>query len=72
MGEMTVSRRRGLSRYLASVALFTAAFSGCASTQDQEVQRLRARATYEQGLSHLGEKRVSLALHPDLRVLTAS
>jgi type IV pilus assembly protein PilF len=62
MGEMMVSRRRGLWRRLALVALFAAAASGCASTQDQEVQRLRARATYEQGLSHLGDKRVSLAL----------
>jgi Tfp pilus assembly protein PilF len=62
MGEMTVSRRRGLSRRLAAAALCTAAFIGCASTKDEEVQRLRARATYEQGLSHLGEKRVSLAL----------
>lgn len=38
------------------------AIGGCATTNDEQVQHLRARATYEQGLSHLGDKRVSLAL----------
>lgn len=42
---------------LAGVTLLSA----CTS-KDQEVQRLRARATYEQGLSHLSESRVSLGL----------
>ena len=60
MWQMTVSSRWGR---LCLFALGTAlALAGCASTQDQEVQRLRARATYEQGLSHLGDKRVSLGL----------
>jgi len=36
--------------------------AGCRSSKEQEVQRLQARATYEQGLSHLKEGRVSLAL----------
>lgn len=35
---------------------------GCASTKDEEVRRLRAQATYEQGLNHLSEKRVALGL----------
>ena len=60
MWQMTVSRRWGC---LCLFALGSAlALAGCASTQDQEVQRLRARATYEQGLSHLSDKRVSLGL----------
>src|SRR5262245_43521415 len=36
--------------------------AACVTSQDEEVQRLRARATYEQGLSHLNEKRVALGL----------
>jgi tetratricopeptide (TPR) repeat protein len=42
--------------------LVAAVASGCASTQDQEVRRLRARALYEQGLDNLKDSRVSLAL----------
>src|SRR6476661_7627405 len=60
MWQMTVSRRWGcLCLFVLGSAL---ALDGCASTQDREVQRLRARATYEQGVSHLNEKRVSLGL----------
>lgn len=35
---------------------------GCATTKDEQVRQLQARATYEQGLSHLNEQRVALAL----------
>ena len=60
MWQMTVSRRWG---WLCLFALGSAlALAACASTEDKEVQRLRARATYEQGLSHLTDKRVSLSL----------
>ncbi len=57
---MTVSRRWGCLCLFALGSALT--LVGCASTQDQEVKRLRARATYEQGLSHLNDKRVSLGL----------
>ena len=56
---MTVSRRWGS---LGVFALGAALVLGGCATRDQDVQRLRARAIYEQGLSHLGEKRVSLGL----------
>jgi tetratricopeptide (TPR) repeat protein len=36
--------------------------AGCRSAVDIEVQRLQARAAYEQGLKHLAEKRVSLGM----------
>jgi len=51
----------GRCSVLAAVACAIAS-SACVTTQDEEVQRLRARATYEQGLSHLSEKRVALGL----------
>ena len=35
---------------------------GCASTRDQEVKRLQARALYEQGLGHLENQRIALGL----------
>ena len=60
MWQMTVSRRWGCLRLFALGSAL--ALAGCASTQDKEVQRLRARATYEQGLSHLNDKRVALGL----------
>ena len=56
---MTMSRRWPAVYVALSIAL---AAPGCASTKDEEVQRLRARATYEQGVSHLSDKRVSLGL----------
>ncbi len=55
---MTVSRRAFHLLALAGTLLA----AGCTSSKDQEVQRLRARATYEQGLSHLNEQRISLGL----------
>jgi Flp pilus assembly protein TadD len=36
--------------------------AGCASTVDQEVQRLQARSLYEQGLKSLGNQQVSQGL----------
>src|SRR5262245_643499 len=62
MAEMTVSSRAGVR--LLAVGLIAGAVLafGCTSTKDREVQRLRARATYEQGLGHLNENRVSLGL----------
>src|SRR5262245_59541640 len=60
MSEMSVSRR---GRLLCLWALLTVVgLAGCRSSKEQQVQRLQARATYEQGLSHLKEGRVSLAL----------
>ena len=59
MREMIVSRRWGR---LGLLALGSALLLAGCVTRDQEVQRLRARATYEQGLSHLNEQRVSLSL----------
>ncbi len=60
MGQMTMSRQRALLCLFALGCALGPA--GCLSSQDEEVQRLRARATYEQGLSHLNDKRVSLGL----------
>lgn len=55
--------RLRLSRTLTLVvALVATALGGCRSAVDQEVQRLQARAAYEQGLRHLSEKRISLGL----------
>jgi Tfp pilus assembly protein PilF len=36
--------------------------AGCASSKDQEVQRLQARSMYEQGLKNLTNKQVSLGM----------
>ena len=36
--------------------------AGCRSAVDEQVQRLQARAAYEQGIKNLSEKRVSLGL----------
>jgi Tfp pilus assembly protein PilF len=60
MAEMGLSRRAAFLLVSLSAALLSSA--GCKSGTDDEVQRLRARATYEQGLGHLSEKRVSLGL----------
>lgn len=43
-------------------ALALALVGGCRSAVDIEVQKLQARANYEQALRHLSEKRVSLGL----------
>jgi Tfp pilus assembly protein PilF len=58
MGEMNLSRLRVLAGLLAGLVLL----AGCASTADEEVRKLRARALYEQGLRNLSDKQVSLGL----------
>ena len=61
MAKMSVSRGSALAVLLAGVLLV----AGCASTkekEDEEVQRLRARSIYEQGLRALSERQVSLGL----------
>jgi len=55
---MKLSSRRGFQGMFLAI-LFLA---GCASSVDQEVQRLQARSLYEQGLKSLGNKQVSLGL----------
>ena len=55
--------RLSLSRTVALVvALVAITLCGCRSAVDQEVQRLQARASYEQAIKHLSERRVSLGL----------
>jgi len=61
MAKMSVSRGRALGVLVIAVLLV----AGCASTkekEDEEVQRLRARSLYEQGLRALADKNVSLGL----------
>src|SRR6266511_3273973 len=59
MGGMTLSTRCVLAgALLLGVVLIT----GCASSQDEEVRRLRARSLYEQGLRSLADKQISLGL----------
>src|SRR5215469_5492830 len=61
MPKMSVSRGRVLGVVVIGVLLI----AGCASTkvkEDEEVQRLRARSLYEQGLRALGDKNVSVGL----------
>src|SRR5262245_264516 len=60
MRQMTVSSRARTLSWLALAAFLGSA--GCSIAKDEQVQRLRAQATYEQGLSHLNEKRVALGL----------
>lgn len=56
---MTLSTRCALAGVLLlGVVLIT----GCASSQDEEVRRLRARSLYEQGLRSLADKQISLGL----------
>jgi type IV pilus assembly protein PilF len=57
MCKMNLSRRRVLAGLLLAVGLV-----GCASTADDEVRKIRARALYEQGLRSLSDKQVSLGL----------
>lgn len=44
------------------VIVVVAFLAGCASTKEQEVKRLQARASYEQGLRHLADGRLGLGL----------
>jgi type IV pilus assembly protein PilF len=56
---------RNALRWRPALALVLAASAlgwGCASGREQEVQRLQARAAYEQGLRHLQDKRLSLGI----------
>jgi Tfp pilus assembly protein PilF len=47
---------------LVVVALVATTLGGCRSSADLEVQKLQARAAYEQAIKHLSERRVSLGL----------
>ena len=59
--ETTLSRLGGsLGLLLLSVALTLA--TGCASKQDEEVAKLRAKATYEQAVRNLTENRLALGM----------
>jgi len=59
--ETTLSRLGGsLGPLLLSVALTLA--TGCASRQDEEVAKLRAKATYEQAVRNLTENRLALGM----------
>jgi tetratricopeptide (TPR) repeat protein len=60
MLEMNMSRRGARLGLLALAGAL--AVSGCVSTKDEEVQRLRARSVYEQGINNLAENRLSLSL----------
>src|SRR5215831_3273944 len=61
MATMTVSRRRPIRHLLLLVLLL---LTGCAaSSKDQEVQQLKARSFYEQGLKSLADKQVSAGLN---------
>ena len=54
---MTLSSQPGLPTLLVALLL-----AGCASSANQEVQRLQARSLYEQGLNSLANKQVSPGL----------
>lgn len=58
MAPSSVSRNRAAVLLLLVLLLASA----CSAAQDREVQRLQARSSYEQGLKHLQEKRVSLGI----------
>jgi Tfp pilus assembly protein PilF len=47
---------------MAAALLAVGVVGGCASTEDEEVRKLRARSTYEQGLGNLAESRVALGM----------
>ncbi len=59
MAKMTLSRGSALAAVLVLGILLHA---GCASSTDEEVRRLRARALYEQGLRSLADKQVPQGL----------
>lgn len=60
MLETTLSRRPPRHGVVLLVSVLLLA--GCASAKEREVQRLQARAAYEQGVRNLDENRVSLGL----------
>ena len=60
-GETTLSRIGGPSRPLL-VAVALALLLGCANKQDEEVAKLRAKATYEQAVRNLSENRLALGM----------
>jgi Tfp pilus assembly protein PilF len=62
MGTTSLSRKR-LARLATAAAVAAVAAIGCASAEkEREVQRLQAQASYEQGIKHLQDKRISLGL----------
>lgn len=60
-GERTLSRLGGARGPLLAVAGLVLLL-GCASKQDEEVAKLRARATYEQAVRNLSENRLALGM----------
>jgi Tfp pilus assembly protein PilF len=60
-GETSLSRLGGAPGPLL-VAVALALLIGCASRQEEEVAKLRARATYEQAIRNLSENRLSLGM----------
>jgi Tfp pilus assembly protein PilF len=60
-GETTLSRLSGARGPLLAAASFVLLL-GCASRQDEEVAKLRARATYEQAVRNLSENRLALGM----------
>ena len=62
MGTSGLSRKR-LARLVAAAAVAAVAAIGCASAEkEREVKRLQAQASYEQGIKHLQDQRISLGL----------
>ena len=60
--ETTLSRLPAARRAHFLLAAALVVLSGCASTQDEEVRKLQARATYEQAVRNLTENRPALAM----------
>src|SRR5260370_22096604 len=60
-GETTLSRLGG-ARGPLLVGAALVLLVGCASKQDEEVAKLRARATYEQAVRNLSENRLALGM----------
>src|SRR3970282_399189 len=59
--ETTLSRL-GAARGPLLLAAALVLVSGCASTEDEEVRKLQARATYEQAVRNLTENRLALGM----------
>ena len=60
-GKTTLSRLRA-ARGALLLAAALVLLSGCTSTQDEEVRKLQARATYEQAVRNLTENRLALGM----------
>ena len=62
MPKATLSRRVPWVWVSCSLSLLLLLPAGCKSAKEREVQRLQARAAYEQGLTNLADNRLSLGL----------